>query len=48
MFRNDGNGGFQNITTSGGFRAFAKGHGIAMGDVNRDGDLISMRSWVEH
>lgn len=39
MFRNDGNGGFQNITTSGGFGHLQKGHGIAMGDVNRDGDL---------
>jgi hypothetical protein len=38
MFRNDGHGHFQDVTTSGGFGQLQKGHGIAFGDLNNDGD----------
>ena len=38
MFRNDGNEASEHHHLRW-IRAFAKGHGIAMGDVNRDGDL---------
>ncbi|MGH2570347.1 MAG: CRTAC1 family protein, partial [bacterium] len=38
MYRNDGKGGFQDVTTSGGFGNLQKGHGIAWGDVDNDGD----------
>jgi hypothetical protein len=38
MFRNDGTGKFQDVTTSGGFGHIQKGHGIAFGDWDRDGD----------
>ena len=38
MWRNDGRGGFQNVTFSGGFGQIRKGHGIAWGDVDNDGD----------
>ncbi len=38
MFRNDGRGHFQDVTTSGGFGQLQKGHGIAFGDLNNDGD----------
>ncbi|HTL68752.1 MAG TPA: CRTAC1 family protein [Lacunisphaera sp.] len=38
MFRNDGAGHFQEVTTSGGFGQLQKGHGIAFGDLNNDGD----------
>jgi len=38
MFRSDGHGGFQDVTTSGGFGNLQKGHGIAWGDVDNDGD----------
>ena len=38
MFRNDGGRGFQEVTTSGGFGQLQKGHGIAFGDINNDGD----------
>jgi hypothetical protein len=38
MWRNDGKGGFQDVTTSGGFGNLQKGHGIAWGDVDNDGD----------
>jgi len=37
MFRNDGAGHFQDVTTSGGFGQLQKGHGIAFGDLNHDG-----------
>jgi len=37
MFRNNGAGYFQDVTTSGGFGQLQKGHGIAFGDVNHDG-----------
>ena len=37
MFRNDGQGHFQDVTTSGGFGQLQKGHGIAFGDLNNDG-----------
>ena len=37
MFRNDGSGHFQDVTTSGGFGQLQKGHGIAFGDLNNDG-----------
>jgi hypothetical protein len=37
MFRNDGNGRFQDVTTSGGFGHLQKGHGIAFADLNNDG-----------
>jgi hypothetical protein len=38
MYRNDGKGGFQDVTTSGGFGNLQKGHGIAWGDIDNDGD----------
>lgn len=38
MFRNDGAGHFQDVTTAGGFGHLQKGHGIAFGDLNGDGD----------
>jgi hypothetical protein len=38
MFRNDGKGGFQDVTTSGGFGQLQKGHGVAFGDIDNDGD----------
>ena len=37
MFRNDGRGRFQDVTTSGGFGQLQKGHGIAFGDINNGG-----------
>ena len=37
MFRNDGGRRFQNVTTSGGFGHLQKGHAIAFGDLNNDG-----------
>ena len=37
MFRNDGQGHFQDVTTSGGFGQLQKGHAIAFGDLNNDG-----------
>ncbi|HEV8702309.1 MAG TPA: CRTAC1 family protein [Candidatus Polarisedimenticolia bacterium] len=38
MFRNDGGKRFQEVTTSGGFGMLQKGHGIAFGDLDNDGD----------
>jgi hypothetical protein len=38
MFRNDGGRRFQDLTASGGFGHLQKGHGIAFGDLNNDGD----------
>jgi hypothetical protein len=38
MFRNDEGRSFQDVTTSGGFGQLQKGHGIAFGDVNNDGE----------
>jgi len=38
MFRNDGGQRFQEVTTSGGFGQLQKGHAIAFGDINNDGD----------
>ena len=38
MFRNAGDGRFQDVTTSGGFGHLQKGHGIAFGDTDGDGD----------
>jgi len=38
MFRNAGDGTFQDVTTSGGFGHAQKGHGIAFGDIDNDGD----------
>ena len=38
MFRNDGGRGFQEVTASGGFGHLQKGHGIAFGDIDDDGD----------
>lgn len=38
MFRNDGGRRFQDVTTSGGFGHLQKGHGIAFGDLDNDGD----------
>ena len=37
-FRNDGVGGFQEVTVSGGFGNVQKGHAVAFGDVNGNGD----------
>jgi hypothetical protein len=38
MLRNDEGRRFQDVTTSGGFGALQKGHGISFGDVDHDGD----------
>ncbi|MGY8797981.1 MAG: CRTAC1 family protein [Longimicrobiales bacterium] len=38
MFRNGGGQGFQDVTTSGGFGLIEKGHGVAFGDIDQDGD----------
>jgi len=38
MFRNAGGAVFEDVTTSGGFGHLQKGHGIAFGDIDRDGD----------
>jgi hypothetical protein len=38
MFRNNGGRLFQEVTTSGGFGMLQKGHGIAFGDINNDGE----------
>jgi hypothetical protein len=38
MFRNDGGVRFQDVTTSGGFGHLQKGHSVAFGDIDNDGD----------
>jgi hypothetical protein len=38
MFRNDGGRKFQDVTTAGNFGHLQKGHAIAWGDVDNDGD----------
>ena len=38
MFRNAGGRFFQDVTTAGGFGQLQKGHGIAFGDLDNDGD----------
>ncbi len=38
MFRNDAGRSFQDVTTSGGFGHLQKGHGVAFGDLDNDGD----------
>ncbi len=38
MFRNNEGKGFQDVTTSGGFGQLQKGHAIAFGDLNNDGE----------
>ncbi len=38
MFRNDHGESFQDVTTSGGFGNIQKGHGVAFGDIDNDGD----------
>ena len=38
MFRNDGGRRFQDVTTAGGFGHLQKGHSIAFGDIDNDGD----------
>ena len=38
MFRNDRGRRFQDVTTSGGFGQLQKGHGIAVADLDNDGD----------
>ena len=38
MYRNDGGRRFQDVTYSGGFGHLQKGHGIAFGDLDNDGD----------
>ena len=38
MFRNDGGKTFQDVTTSGGFGHLQKGHAIAFGDIDNDGN----------
>jgi hypothetical protein len=38
MFRNDAGRAFQEVTTSGGFGSIMKGHGVAFGDIDQDGD----------
>ena len=38
MYRNDAGRRFQNVTYSGGFGHLQKGHGVAFGDLDNDGD----------
>ncbi len=38
MLRNDGGKRFEDVTMSGGFGHLQKGHGVAFGDLDRDGD----------
>ena len=38
MFRNAGDGTFQDVTTAGGFGHIQKGHGVAWADLDGDGD----------
>ncbi|HYC70280.1 MAG TPA: CRTAC1 family protein [Opitutaceae bacterium] len=38
MFRSDGGRRFQDVTTAGGFGQLQKGHGVAFGDIDNDGD----------
>ena len=38
MFRNNQGQAFQDVTTSGGFGHLQKGHGVAFGDIDNDGD----------
>ncbi|MHC4910455.1 MAG: FG-GAP-like repeat-containing protein, partial [Planctomycetota bacterium] len=38
MFRGDGRGAFTDVTVAGGFGHVQKGHGVAFGDLDRDGD----------
>jgi hypothetical protein len=38
MFRNNAGKYFQDVTTSGGFGHLQKGHGVAFGDINNDGE----------
>ena len=38
MFRNAGGEFFQDVTSSGGFGHLQKGHGVAFGDIDADGD----------
>ena len=38
MYRNDGAGSFQDVTSAGGFGHLQKGHGVAFGDLDNDGD----------
>ncbi|MFQ5703456.1 MAG: CRTAC1 family protein [Gemmatimonadales bacterium] len=38
MFRNSGGEFFQDVTSSGGFGHLLKGHGVAFGDLDNDGD----------
>ena len=38
MFRNAGGHTFQDVTASGGFGHLQKGHGVAVGDLDNDGD----------
>ena len=38
MFRNAADGSFQDVTSSGGFGHLQKGHGVAFGDLDHDGD----------
>ncbi|MCZ6773876.1 MAG: CRTAC1 family protein, partial [Proteobacteria bacterium] len=38
MFRNDAGRVFQEVTASGGFGTIMKGHGVAFGDIDQDGD----------
>ncbi len=38
MFRNNGGSSFLDITSSGGFGNLQKGHGVAFGDIDNDGD----------
>ncbi len=38
VYQNDGNSGFDDVTTSGAFGHLQKGHGVAFADVDMDGD----------
>src|SRR5207248_513649 len=40
MFRNDSGRGFQDVTTAGGFGHLQKGHSLAFGDFDNDGEEV--------
>ncbi len=50
LFRNDAGRGFQDVTTSTGMGHIQKGHGVAFGDIDNDGDqdvFEAMGGWFE-
>jgi hypothetical protein len=46
LFRNMGNGKFADVTVSGRVGNLQKGHGVAINDLDNDGDMIFSLKWV--